>query len=104
VILSGCRSALGVYTRGEALSGLAQAFLAAKVPAVMASLWEVDDERTAELMQTFHYHHQAKKQGFSESLSHAQRSLIYAADPKRRHPYYWAAFLLAGDGLSVLPH
>jgi len=100
VILSGCRSALGDYTRGEALGALAQSFFAAGVPAVIASLWEVDDESSAEIMYSFHLNHRVKHQSFVESLSQAQRSLIYSADLKRRHPYYWAAFLLSGDGQS----
>jgi CHAT domain-containing protein/Tfp pilus assembly protein PilF len=98
VILSGCRSATGNYARGEALGALAQSFFAARVPAVIASLWEVDDESTAEIMYSLHHNHRVKHQGFGEALSQAQRSLIYSEDIRRRHPYYWAAFLLSGDG------
>ncbi len=105
VILSGCRSATGGYERGEALGALAQSFFAAKVPAVIASLWDVDDDASVEIMYAFHYNHRLKQQGFGEALSQAQRSIIYSADIKHRHPYYWAAFLLSGDGhtnVSVL--
>ena len=98
VLLSGCRSALGVYTRGEALSGLVQAFLAAGVPTVIASLWDVDDDSSSDLMRAFHYQYRVKHQNFSESLRQAQCSLIHGADSRRQHPYYWAAFLLAGNG------
>jgi CHAT domain-containing protein len=98
VLLSGCRSALGSYSRGEALSGLAQAFLAASVPSVIASLWDIDDESTSGLMRAFHYQYRVKHQNFSESLRQAQFALIHGADTRRRHPYYWAAFLLAGNG------
>jgi len=101
VILSGCRSGLGDYIRGEALSGLAQAFFAAGVSTVIASLWDVDDESTAELMTVFHeQHHTQKKQGFASALRQAQLSLLNIAAHQRRHPYYWAAFIIAGDGLS----
>jgi len=98
VILSGCRSGIGDYARGEALSGLAQAFFAAGVPTVMASLWDVDDESTAELMVSFHERHRTGKLDFGSALRQAQLSLIQAADSKRRHPYFWAAFLVAGNG------
>jgi CHAT domain-containing protein len=97
VILSGCRSALGSYTRGEALSALAQSFFAAGVPSVIASLWDVDDESTSELMQSFHDYHHLRQRSFGEALRLAQCSMIQATDPKRRHPYHWAAFLLAGN-------
>lgn len=100
VILSGCQSAVGDYTRGEALSLLAQSFFAAKVPAVIASLWEVDDAASAEIMYSFHYNHRVKHQGFADALSAALRSRIYGTDIKQRHPYYWAAYLLSGSGLD----
>jgi CHAT domain-containing protein len=80
------------------LSSLAQAFFAARVPSVIASLWDVDDESTSELMQLFHYHHRVKQRSFNEALRQAQCSMIQAVDPRLRHPYYWAAFLLAGNG------
>jgi CHAT domain-containing protein len=97
IILSGCRSALGSYARGEALSGLAQAFFAAGVPSVIASLWDVDDESTSELMQFFHDYHHLKQRSLGEALRRAQCSMIQSTDPKHRHPYHWAAFLLAGN-------
>jgi CHAT domain-containing protein len=97
IVLSGCRSALGSSARGEALSGLAQAFFAAGVPSVIASLWDVDDESTSELMQTFHDFYRLRQRSFSEALRRAQCSMIQSADPKHRHPYHWAAFLLAGN-------
>ncbi|MEP7338215.1 MAG: CHAT domain-containing protein [Acidobacteriota bacterium] len=100
VILSGCRSAAGNFARGEALGTLAQSFFAAKIPAVIASLWEVDDESTAEIMYSLHYNHRVKHQGFGEALNQAQRSLIYSVNTRLRHPYYWAAFLLSGNGLA----
>lgn len=104
VILSGCQSAVGNYTQGEALSLLTQAFFASGVPAVIASLWEVDDALSAEIMYSFHYNHRVKHQEFGEALSQALRSLIYESEAKRRHPYYWAAFLLSGHGLDNKVH
>jgi CHAT domain-containing protein len=77
---------------------LVQAFLAAGVPTVVASLWDVDDESSSDLMRAFHYQYRVKHQNFSESLRQAQCSLIHGADSRRQHPYYWAAFLLAGNG------
>ncbi len=103
VILSGCRSALGSPTRAEALSALAQAFLTAGAGAVIASLWDVDDQSAAELMQSFHQRHalgRAQRLAFAEALRQAQIALLRSADPKWRHPYYWASFVITGDGLS----
>lgn len=98
VILSGCRSAVGDYRRGEALSALTQGFLSAGVPAVIASLWDVDDDSTAALMQAFHYQHRVEQKSFSVALCEAQRTMIKAAEAKQQHPYYWSAFALWGNG------
>ncbi len=54
VVLSGCRTALGREIRGEGLIGLTRGFLYAGTRQVMASLWQVDDQATAELMERFY--------------------------------------------------
>ncbi len=100
IILSGCRSGVGNYPHGEGLSSLVQAFLTAGAPTVIASLWDVDDESAAKLMEAFHYHHRVKKQAFGSALRQAQISLIQAADAKWIHPYYWATFFITGNGLA----
>src|SRR4029450_3408880 len=51
VVLSGCQTALGKDVRGEGPIGLARGFMYAGVPRVVASLWQVDDLATAELMR-----------------------------------------------------
>jgi CHAT domain-containing protein len=102
IILSGCRSALGSQTRGESLGALAQAFIAAGAPNVIASLWEIEDQSSSELMQSFHYYHRSKKMSFGESLRQAQIALIRSENSKWRHPYHWAAFLMTGNGLPAV--
>jgi len=95
VVLSSCRSALG-NNQGQAIGALAQALFAAKVPSVIASLWDIDDAKSAELMFTFHQYHKQQLLGFSQSLRLAQCSFLYGNDLEKRHPYYWAAFQLFG--------
>jgi CHAT domain-containing protein len=53
-ILSGCQTASGGLSATEGVSSLARAFFAAGVPAVIASLWSVDDAATAEFFTDFH--------------------------------------------------
>lgn len=101
VVLSGCRSAVGRYGQGEALGALAQGFFTAGVPTVVASLWEVDDESTASLMQKFHQRHRVEQESFTEALRQAQRALIHGTAIKYRHPYYWAAFIISGAEPNV---
>src|SRR5206468_2522670 len=54
VVLSACQTALGKEIRGEGLVGLARAFMYAGAPRVVASLWQVNDAATAELMRRFY--------------------------------------------------
>src|SRR5262249_62048282 len=54
VTLSACESGLGRYGGGEGLLGFSQAFLLAGAPAVVLSLWKVDDQATARLMRRFY--------------------------------------------------
>jgi CHAT domain-containing protein len=100
VVLSSCNSGLGNQARNEAMSGLAQAFLVSGVPTVIASLWDVDDEGAARLMEKFHAAHRVKKLVFGQALRQAQISFLQAAPPRLRHPYFWAAFIVTGNGLA----
>jgi CHAT domain-containing protein/tetratricopeptide (TPR) repeat protein len=92
VVLSGCQSQTGKWSRGDDIVGLSRAFIYAGSPSVIASLWSVDDEATRALMVSFYTH---LRQGLSkaESLRAAQMDLRQ----KYPHPYYWAGFALTGD-------
>ncbi len=54
VVLSACQTGLGRDVKGEGLIGLTRGFMYAGAPRVMASLWQVDDAATAELMKRFY--------------------------------------------------
>ncbi len=54
VVLSACETALGVDIRGEGLLGLTQGFMYAGAASVRVSLWNVDDQATAERMAHFY--------------------------------------------------
>jgi len=100
VVLSSCRSGLGDEMRNEALGGLAQAFLVAGVPAVVASLWDIDDDSAAGLMERFHVAHRVKKLAFGQALRQAQLSFLQTSSIKKRHPFFWATFIVTGNGLA----
>jgi CHAT domain-containing protein len=53
-VLSACQTALGKDIRGEGLIGLTRGFMYAGAPQVVASLWDVEDHATAELMKHFY--------------------------------------------------
>jgi CHAT domain-containing protein len=97
VVLSACDSALGREVAGEGLLGLTRAFQYAGARSVVASLWQVPDAATADLMVAFHRHlRQGRSQG--EALAAAQAELAAgAAGPEAEAPYFWAGFQLFGD-------
>lgn len=95
VVLSACQTALGKEVRGEGLIGLTRGFMHAGAPHVVASLWQVDDLATAELMKRFYTAMLKQNLRPAAALRAAQLELFgqkrYAA------PFYWAAFTLQGD-------
>src|SRR5262249_23595904 len=54
VVLSACQSAMGQYYSGEGIVSLVHPFMAAHVPTVVATLWSVESDSTADLMVKFH--------------------------------------------------
>ena len=95
VVLAGCQTALGRSIRGEGLLGLSRGFLYAGASRVLASLWKVDDEATAELMKRFYRHMLQKNLPAAAALRAAQIEMWQ--QKQWRSPYYWAGFVLQGE-------
>jgi CHAT domain-containing protein/predicted negative regulator of RcsB-dependent stress response len=93
VTLSACETAKGKEASGDIMVSLETAFLRAGTPAILASLWEVDDEATGIMMRSFYKYLQGK--GKAEALRAAQEELMKT--PKYASPFYWAPFILVGD-------
>jgi CHAT domain-containing protein len=95
VTLSACQTGLGKEIKGEGVISLTRGFMYAGVPRVIASLWLVDDQATAELMTRFYSGLLLRKQPPIAALRAAQVSLL--KDKRWKSPYYWAAFTLQGE-------
>ena len=95
VVLSACQTALGENVRGEGLMGMTRGFMHAGASSVVASLWEVDDRATAELMKHFYSNMLKRGMKTGEALRAAQNSIRQR--PEWRSPHYWAAFTLQGE-------
>lgn len=91
VVLSGCQTQLGEHSDGDDVTGLARAFLYAGSRSVMASLWKVGDQATEQLMTEFF----RLLQGGMDP-ARALRAAQAEVRKTRRHPWYWAAFVLTG--------
>ena len=92
VVLSACQTNIGRQSRGDEIVGLNRAFLYAGTPAVMSSLWNVDDAATKRLMEEF-YAHLNGGMSAAEALQKAQQA-VRAEYP---NPYFWSAFSITGN-------
>ncbi len=108
--LSACETGLGEVAGGEGVLGLQRAFQVAGARSVLATLWSVRDDAARSLMIDFYDNLWKKKMSRVEALRQAQlamlregvkRGLAYADQPveqgRRLPPYYWGAWVLAGD-------
>lgn len=95
VVLSACQTALGKEIRGEGLVGFTRGFMYAGARRVVASLWQVDDLATAELMKRFYGGMLKDRMRPAAALRAAQLELM--RQKRWRSPYYWAAFVLQGE-------
>lgn len=94
VVLSACRTALGVEMPGEGLVGLTRSFFEAGARSLLVSLWSVDDRSTAELMRRFYGELFTSGSEPAAALARAQAAM--ASEPAWRAPYHWAGFVLQG--------
>jgi CHAT domain-containing protein len=95
VVLSACQTAVGQEVRGEGLLGLTRGFMYAGAPRVVATLWQVDDRATSELMKRFYQKMLGEGLRPAAALKAAQVSM--QSDKRWSSPHFWAAFTLHGD-------
>ena len=104
VVLAACDTARGQVSPGEGLVGMTWAFLHAGCPHVVASQWQIDAGPTTKLMVDFHKNlltavdadadGAAITKGLRDAALKLRRTKLYS------HPYYWAPFVLTGNGFS----
>ncbi|MCY7321786.1 MAG: CHAT domain-containing protein [Phormidesmis sp. CAN_BIN36] len=125
VVLSACETGLGgkLGKNGEEILGLGYQFQSRGARATIASLWQVDDGGTQVLMDAFYAILQNQKTTKTAALRQAQIALITGdhhsiggqragikiidlrtnlpktVSDRLDHPYYWAPFILIGNGL-----
>lgn len=74
---------------------LTRSFFYAGTPAVVASLWSVNDRASAALMESFY---RSLSSGASRAQALREAKAAMRSRARYRHPYYWAGFVLLGDG------
>jgi len=95
VVLSACNTGLGREVKGEGLIGLTRGFMYAGARGVVASLWKVDDDATAELMK--HFYAGMFQKGLSPAAALREAQLALRSQKRWESPYYWAAFVIQGE-------
>jgi CHAT domain-containing protein len=98
VVLSVCNAAIDrneINPTGAELNSIALAFTWVGVPSVIATLWEVHDRLTSELMRSFYKNLRNRGKFDYEALRKAQLDMIKRSD-KYGQPFYWAPFILIG--------
>jgi CHAT domain-containing protein/tetratricopeptide (TPR) repeat protein len=101
VVLSACNTGLGKNVKGEGLVGLTRGFMYVGSKSVVASLWKVDDQATAELMGLFYEGVLQKGLRPAAALRAAKESL--RRQKPWRAPYFWAAFVIQGEYKDPIP-
>jgi CHAT domain-containing protein len=97
VVLSACETGVVQRNQVEHSASVAHSFLNAGAHRVMASLWKVNDVATADLMRRFY------QRLFKHPTSHPAAALRGAQlemwrAGKWKQPFYWASFVLQGEG------
>ena len=101
IFLSACQTGTGPISRSEGLLSLAYYFLSSGTDAVVMTRWKIPDETTPLIVENF-YENLKKGQRKSEALKNAQRAYVLnQEDPLKKHPYYWAGFVVIGDDQPI---
>ncbi|HNT02074.1 MAG TPA: CHAT domain-containing protein, partial [Candidatus Saccharicenans sp.] len=94
-VLSSCQTGLGQFIKGEGMEGISRAFFYAGSSSVVMSLWTINDQVSAQFMERFYYHLKGNE-NLAEALRQVKLEMIESEIVS--HPYYWAGFILSGDG------
>lgn len=101
-VLSACETARGRIGAGEGMIGLSWAMFVAGVPSIVVSQWKVESAGTRDLMVNFHRaiipRAEVGKAKTTKTEALRQAALKLMKNPETRHPFYWAGFVLIGDG------
>ena len=91
VTLSGCATGMNFVSAGDELLGLQRGLFCAGASSLLLSLWDVHDESTSALMQSFY-----KNFIRTGNMATALQSAMQQLRRQNPHPYFWAPFVLIG--------
>lgn len=95
IVLAACGTGRGPVRRNEGIASLASAFLQAGARGVVATLWDVQDEPSADLFRVFHRHLEEGRRP-ADALREAQRAFLHSEQPDHRRLSTWASAVIIG--------
>ncbi|MBK7406878.1 MAG: CHAT domain-containing protein [Saprospirales bacterium] len=100
VVLSACETGMGEWQRGEGIVSLGRGFLFAGAKSIVTTLWSVDDQPSALIMDAFYAR---LKDGLrkDEALRLAKLEYLEKNSALRAHPLFWAGYIPLGDMQSI---
>ena len=96
IVLSACKTSLGVNQQGEGIFSLARGFATLGIPSVLTTLWSVEDQATYKLTERF-YHHLSEGLPKDQALQQAKLDWLESASRADQLPYRWAGQILVGN-------
>ena len=97
VVLSSCRSGVGIIDKSEGILGMQKSFFDAGAKSVVVSMWDVNDKYTSLFMKNFY---EQLNKGLSKSEALRKTKLEFK-EKYSANPYYWAAFTVSGNNVPV---
>ncbi len=95
-VLSACNTGTGQLKKGEGVISLARGFLYAGCPAIIMTLWEVEDNSGTKIMGAF-YKFLKRGKRKDEALRLAKMEYMEGANSRLAHPHYWLGYVSIGD-------
>ncbi len=99
-VLSACNTGSGQIKKGEGVISLARGFLYAGCPAIVMTLWEVEDNSGTKIMSSF-YKFLKKGKRKDEALRLAKLEYLENSNSRLAHPHYWLGYVSIGDKSSL---
>ncbi|MCK7589650.1 CHAT domain-containing protein [Subsaxibacter sp. CAU 1640] len=99
-ILTACETGKPTYQAGEGMISLAHAFNYAGSESILTSLWKIDEQSSAAIIESFYGY---IKDGLpkDKALQQAKLDYLETAQGRTAHPQYWAGLVLIGDTAPI---
>lgn len=96
IVLSACETARGKVYQGEGVFNFNRGFAALGIPSSITNLWEVQNESTYRLTESF-YKYMSRGDPLDVALQKAKLEFFQQPSQEKTLPTYWAAAIMMGN-------